>query len=120
MPSPDLAKSSCLSPLVNWFRSPSEAAVEMRGLKRRDRNGPVLFLARRRGDAQRVGGIDAEDLDLARKEGELLERQRQWPIFGMRFDIGVELGGRESAADHVAFELGHVDPVGGEPAHGLV
>ena len=62
-----------------------------------------------------MGGIDTEDLDLARKEGELLKRQRQWPVLGMRLDVGIELGRRESAADHVAFELGHVDPVGGNP-----
>ena len=39
---------------------------------------------------------------------------------GMALDIGVELGRGERAADHVAFELGHVDAVGGEAAQRLV
>src|SRR3984893_1803008 len=71
---------------------------------------------RRSGNARRMGGIDAEDLDLAREEGELLERQRQRAVLGMSLDIGVELRRRESAADHVALELGHVDANGGKPA----
>src|SRR3974377_833392 len=81
---------------------------------------PSISVACRGGDAQRVGGINPEDLGLVREERSLLERQRQGPIFGMGFDIGVELGRREGTADHVAFELGHVDAVGGEPAQRLV
>ena len=34
-----------------------------------------------------MGGVDAEDLDLAREEGELLERQRQRALLGVRLDI---------------------------------
>src|SRR5207237_10746838 len=74
----------------------------------------------RGGDAQWMGRVDAEDLELARKESELLKRQCQWAVLWMRFDVGVELRRGERAADHVAFELGHVDAVGGEPAHRLV
>src|SRR5262245_17980241 len=76
--------------------------------------GPCsIRVARRGGNAQRVGRIDAKDLDLAREEGEFLERERQWAILRVRLDIGIELGRREGAADHVALELGHVDAVGG-------
>ena len=38
----------------------------------------------------------------------------------MAIDVGVELGREEIAVDHVAFELGHVDAVGGEAAERLV
>ena len=38
----------------------------------------------------------------------------------MAVDIGVELRGGEIAVDHVAFQLGHVDAVGGEAAERLV
>ena len=38
----------------------------------------------------------------------------------MPVDLGQELGGREVPADHVALQLGHVDPVGGEAAECLV
>src|SRR6516165_2232335 len=79
-----------------------------------------ISVARRSGDAQRMGGVDPENLDFAREERELLERQRQRAIFGMRLDIGVELGCGKGAADHVAFELGYVDAVGSKPAQGLV
>src|SRR6516164_9611665 len=79
-----------------------------------------IVSARRSGDAQQVGGIDPEDLDLARKELELLERQHQRAILGMRLDIGVELRRRKGTADHVAFELGHIDAIGRKPAQGLV
>jgi hypothetical protein len=58
----------------------------------KDRRGPDLFPLRSAPsgrEAQLMGRIDAENLDLARKESELLERQRQWPILGMGFDIGI-------------------------------
>ncbi len=38
----------------------------------------------------------------------------------MAVDFGQELGGGEAAVDHVAFQLGHVDAVGGEAAEGFV
>ena len=41
-------------------------------------------------------------------------------VVGMAIDIGIELRGEEIAVDHVAFELGHVDAVGGKAAHRLV
>ena len=46
-----------------------------------------------------MGGVDAEDLQLAREEGQLLKRQRQWAVLGMRLDIRVELRRRKRAAD---------------------
>ena len=65
-------------------------------------------------------GIDAEDLQLVGKEREFLEREHQAAVVGVALDVGVELRGEEIAFDHVAFELGHVDAVGGEPAERLV
>src|ERR1700719_356057 len=38
----------------------------------------------------------------------------------MALDVGIELGRRERPLQHVAFELGHVDAVGGEAAKRLV
>src|SRR5215472_3298192 len=81
---------------------------------------PSISVAGRGGNAQRVGGVDAEDLDLAREEGELLERKRQGAVLGMGLDIGVELRRRKGTADHVALELGHVDAIGGKPAQRLI
>ena len=70
--------------------------------------------------AQRRRRIDAEDGQLLGEERELLEREHQARFVGVALDVGVELRGEEVAADHVAFELGHVDAVGGEAAHRLV
>src|SRR6516162_11819336 len=67
-----------------------------------------------------MGRVDAEDLQLAREEGELFEGQRQWAILRMALDIGIELRRRKRTVDHVALELGHVDAIGGEPAQRLV
>src|SRR5271154_757780 len=80
----------------------------------------LLFQTDRGGDAQRVGRVDTEDLYFARKKSEFLERQRQRPVVGMSLDIGVELRRRKRAADHIAFEFGHVDAIGRKPAHRLV
>src|SRR5215212_8309907 len=70
--------------------------------------------------AERVGRIDAEDLDVGREELELLERAAQWRVLGMAVDLGEELRRGELAADHVALQLGHVDPVGREAPERLV
>src|SRR5262249_9382044 len=70
--------------------------------------------------AQRMGRINAEDRQLLGEEGELLERELEVRIVGMSLDVGVELGREEIALDHVAFKLGHVDPVGGKAAERLV
>src|SRR5690242_3402486 len=64
--------------------------------------------------------VDAEHRVLLGEEAELLERKLDVRIVGMALDVGIELRGEEVALDHVAFELGHVDPVGGEAAKGLV
>jgi hypothetical protein len=41
-------------------------------------------------------------------------------VLGVALDVGVELRRGERPADHVAFQLGHVHAVRGEPAHRLV
>src|SRR5262245_3586495 len=70
--------------------------------------------------AERVCGIDAEDAQLLGEERQRLQRKHQPAVVRMALDVGVELCGEEIALDHVAFELGHVDAVGGEPAERLV
>src|SRR5499426_4188192 len=72
------------------------------------------------GGAERVRRVDAEDLEVAGKEGELLERQLEAGVLRVALDVGVELRGEEIALDHVALELRHVDAVGGEAAERLV
>src|SRR5688572_3763924 len=64
--------------------------------------------------------IDAEDAEIVGEETEFLEGVDDAGIGGVTLDIGIELRRGEGAADHVAFELGHVDGIGGETAHGLV
>jgi hypothetical protein len=63
-------------------------------------------------------GIDAENSQCLRLRDEfkLFERQFERAILGMTLHVGIELGGGKTAADHVAFELGHVDAVGGKAA----
>src|SRR5579871_5834041 len=72
------------------------------------------------GGAELARRIDAEHLDLAAEEPELLEREAHRALVGMAVGVGVELGGREMAADHVALELGQIDAVGREAAERLV
>src|SRR3984957_15670156 len=79
----------------------------------------LLGLPRRLG-AEGMSGIDPEDLELAGYEIQLVQRQRQRARARMSLDVGVELGRGELAAHHVAFELGHVDAVGGEAAQRLI
>src|SRR3954464_11071768 len=74
----------------------------------------------REGPPERVRRIDAQDLHFLGVERKLLEREDQVALFGVALDIRVELGGEESAINHVALELGHVDAVGGETAKRLV
>src|SRR6266850_6460072 len=74
----------------------------------------VLLLAEGR------GRIDAEDLDLAREEAELLEGEPHHARIRVAVDVGVELSDGEMAVDHIAFELGDVDAVGGEATERLV
>src|SRR2546430_2823591 len=38
----------------------------------------------------------------------------------MTVDVGIKLRGKELAVDHVAFQLGHIDAVGGKAAERLV
>ena len=78
----------------------------------------VRLLAERR--AERMAGIDPDDAEFAREEFQLLQREGEVLVVGMAVDIGIELRGEEIAVDHVAFQLGHVDAVGGKAAHRLV
>src|SRR5271155_4068587 len=47
--------------------------------------------------AQRMGGIDAEDLERVRlgEERQLFERELEAGVVGMTFHVGIELGGGE-------------------------
>src|SRR5258706_11652907 len=78
----------------------------------------ILLLAE--GGAEGMAGINADNAEFARKEFQLLQCKGEALVVGMAIDVGVELRGEEVAVDHVAFELGHVDAVGGEAAHRLV
>src|SRR5262250_2863809 len=82
----------------------------------RARQSPVALV----GGAERVRCVDAEDLEVAGKEGELLERQLEAGVLRVPLDVGVELRGEEIALDHIALELRHVDAIGGEAAERLV
>src|SRR5436305_10985435 len=89
--------------------------------RRRDRDDADKLLGLlAKGRAERMTGIDADDAELAREELQLFQRERQAPVVGVTVDVGVKLRGEEVAVDHVAFELGHVDAVGGEAAQRLV
>src|SRR5579859_6210473 len=63
--------------------------------------------------------VGAEEAHPARIEGQLLQRAGDAGLVGMAFDVGVEFGRLEGAAALVAFQLGHVDAVGGEAAQRL-
>src|SRR3970040_263070 len=82
------------------------------------------WLARlgRGGDPVGMRRVDAENLQRIRpgNEFQLVERELEAALRRMPLDIGIELRGREAAADHIALKLGHVDAVGGETAERLV
>ena len=52
-----------------------------------DRSIPLLG----GGDPVGMRRIDAEDLHLAREEGEFLERELDEPVLGVALDVGIEL-----------------------------
>src|SRR6516164_8668890 len=93
-------------------------------LKRRENSTKVCFaivcLLER--IAEPVSRIDAKYLQRfrLRHEFQLFQRQFERALFRMALDIDVKLRRREAAIDHIAFQLGHVNAVGGEPAEGLV
>ena len=66
--------------------------------------------------------IDAKNLQRIRPghEFQLFERQFQGTVLRMSLYVCVKLRRGEAAIDHVAFELGHVDAVGGKAAESLV
>src|SRR5690242_3575209 len=125
--SPSTSWAWCPGPLVAalhgrvapvWARPPIPVKVEWR--RERPRKGRSVALALGRQAPIGVAGIDAEDVDFAREEAEFLERELERPVLGMALDIGIELRRGEAAAHHVAFELRHVDAVGGKAAQRLV
>ena len=97
-----------------WRRSKLVVPVS----RRDDPTGSIFRLAE--GRAEGVAGIDADDAKLTREEFQFLQRERQALVIGMAVDVGIELGRGEFAVHHVAFQLGHVDAVGGKAAEGLV
>src|SRR3954447_16989550 len=105
----------CVSPAVALKAT---AAPPERKARRVRRIGSGLYFLE--GLAERMRRIDAEDRQFLGKERQLLQREHQPTVVGMAFDVGIELGGEEIALDHVAFELGHVDAVGGKAAHRFV
>src|SRR5579872_2021436 len=88
--------------------------------RRWPRDGSRSCLLFAEGGAERMSRIDADDAEFAREEFQLLQREHEISVVGMAVDIGIELCGEEIAVDHVAFELGHVDAVGGKAAERLV
>src|SRR5262245_60981036 len=73
-----------------------------------------------KGCTELVRRIDAENAHFLRIEREFLESEDKFALIGMTLDVGIELSREEIAFDHVAFELGHVDAVGGKAAERLV
>src|SRR3979409_658547 len=69
---------------------------------------------------ERMTWIHPDDAKLAREEFQFLQRKGEIFVFGRAIEICIKLRGEEIAVDHVAFELGHVDAVGGKTAHRLV
>src|SRR6186997_3136894 len=57
---------------------------------------------------ERVRGVDAEDFELGGEELELFEGETDVALFGVAFDVGVELGGVERAFELIGVELRHV------------
>src|SRR5438067_8673237 len=55
-----------------------------------------------------------------RDEFKLLQRQLKRALLRMTLAISIKLRGGKAAIDHVAFQLGHVDAVGGEAAERLI
>src|SRR6185369_11245261 len=109
------SRRCCVSPAVALKAT---AAPPERKARRVRRIGSGLYFLE--GLAERMRRIDAEDRQFLGEERQLLQREHQPAVVGMTLDVGIELGGEEIALDHVAFELGHVDAVGGEAAHRLV
>src|SRR5436190_10764543 len=109
------SRRCCASPAVLLRAT---AAPPERKARRVRRIGSGLYFLE--GLAERMRRIDAEDRQLLGEERQLLQREHEAAVVGMAFDVGIELRGEEIALDHIAFELGHVDAVGGESAHGLV
>src|SRR5438105_3714237 len=70
--------------------------------------------------SERVRWVDAEHGEAAGEELNFFQRQANVALFGMAFDVGVELRRLERAAELIAFEFRHVHAVGGKAAERLV
>ncbi|ENN84443.1 hypothetical protein RHSP_22368 [Rhizobium freirei PRF 81] len=64
--------------------------------------------------------VDAEDADLFGEEAQFFQRTAHMRIGGMALDVGIELRRDKTAAELIAFQLRHVDAVGGKAAERLV
>ena len=65
-------------------------------------------------------GIDAQHRQFLGEEGKFFKREHERTIVWMSLDVRIELRGEEIAANHIAFEFGHVHAVGSEPSERLV
>src|SRR5690349_18040115 len=90
------------------------AALPDRKLRRVRRIGSILVLLERLPEWMRR--IHAENPQLFGEKRKLLQRKHQPAVVRVALDVGIKLRGEEIALDHVAFELGHIDAVGGEAA----
>src|SRR4029077_9363189 len=72
--------------------------------------------------AESVLGINAKNFQRfwLRDEFTLLQRQFERALLRVTLDISIKLRGGKAAIDHLAFQLGHVDAVGGEAAERLI
>src|SRR5580658_6511038 len=105
----DVKRAHCsISAMIRMSRIRSRTVDEKQSLNRRHQR------------AERMGGINAEDRQLAREEAQFFQCEPNVVFLRMSLDIGIKLCCVERAAELIAFELGHVDAVGRETAHGLV
>src|SRR5271166_3919626 len=112
-----------------WAKAASaESETAVINARRSNIACPLWRISKRHGEGlsvlglgpERMGRVDAEDAHFAREEVQFLERPHERRIVGVAVDVGEELGGGKLTALHVAFELGHIDAVGGEAAKRLV
>ncbi len=80
-------------------------------------HGPTIQI---RSVSARIGGIGAKHLKPRGEIRQFIQRALHRRILWVALDIRVELRRGERPADHIAFQLGHVDAIRGKTAHRLV
>src|SRR5271155_4372882 len=107
---------------ASWPESPAGRVNRMCSVRRTFASSSLMLAPLFERAAEPMRGVDAEDSQRIRPRDEfqLLERKLERAVLWMALHIGVELRRREVAVDHVAFQLGHVDAVGGEAAQRLI